>query len=72
MCLYAGIFILAAASALAAGYSRPPLIRPGDPHLPPGYMAHSPHAHAAALLGRPYEEQLAHVSNCYLFYFSIR
>ncbi|RXG60498.1 Arginine-glutamic acid dipeptide repeats protein [Armadillidium vulgare] len=56
---------LAAATALAASYPRPTLLRPGEPHphLPPGY---SPHAHAAALLGRPYEEQLAHV--CSVFF----
>lgn len=56
-------FILIAAVAAAAGYPpRPPMLRPGDPSgppLPPGYPPQSPHA--AALLGRPYEE-LAHVS----------
>lgn len=46
--------------AAAAGYPRQAMLRPGDPspHLPPGY----PPQHAAALLGRPYEEQLAHIS----------
>lgn len=58
--LLLNIFYVAAATALAASYPRPALLRPGEPHphLPPGY---SPHAHAAALLGRPYEEQLAQV-----------
>ncbi|XP_071549730.1 uncharacterized protein Gug isoform X2 [Panulirus ornatus] len=53
----------AAAAAAAAGYPlRPPMLRPGDrppPPLPPGYPAQT--HHAAALLGRQYDE-FAHIT----------
>ena len=53
--------------SVTSGYPRAPMLRPGDPHHHPS-LAYSP-SHAAAILGRPYDEQLAHVSQLTNFRF---